>query len=471
MYTAESDLPAQSLLFAVNYLLQQLSHFSSQSSQQDCQGEKFLSNNQKIIQLNHVVDAVPLLSWLSCQTQYPRIYWQGRDTEQEVAAIGEAKKLQFEDEISDSHLAEIYHQQKSFSDDLNVRYYGGVAFDRTIPSWPEFGRAHFVLPRIELRRAGSNYNLSVNLNFADNSVVNECNLAALALQQLILPSAMLSPSKARLLARQDIPDFARWQDLVQQVTDKTFNISTPKVVLSRCSSLSINQDIDPWMVLACWQGRNQNSFQFGFQFSPERTFISCSPERLYRRQRRELYTEALAGTTIRGLTQEEDQILAEQLLDDSKNSNENQLVRQHIVQMLEPLSLYVGADESPRIFKLMHIQHLHRSIRAELKPCVDDFQLLQALHPTPAVGGLPREAAMDFIRNKEGYTRGWYAGACGYLNKHESEFSVAIRSALFEPNRINLYAGAGIVAGSNPALEWQELENKLATIMSILIDF
>ncbi|MGS0727342.1 chorismate-binding protein, partial [Shewanella sp. 0m-11] len=104
------------------------------------------------------------------------------------------------------------------------------------------------------------------------------------------------------------------------------------------------------------------------------------------------------------------------------------------------------------------------------KPGVNDFQLIQALHPTPAVGGLPKESAMNFIRQQEGYVRGWYAGACGYFNKHESEFAVAIRSALIEPGRINLFAGAGIVAGSEADKEWTELENKLTTILSILTE-
>ena len=243
------------------------------------------------------------------------------------------------------------------------------------------------------------------------------------------------------------------------------------MVLSRQTQIEITEQLDPWTVLACWQGRNPNSFQFGFQFSPERTFISCSPERLYLRRQNELFTEALAGTTIRGLNQEQDDLLAQQLLDDVKNSHENQLVRQHIVDVLKPLSQYVGADEKAKIFKLTHIQHLHRSIRAELKAGVNDFDLLRALHPTPAVGGLPRNSAMNFIRQREGYARGWYAGACGYFNHYESEFSVAIRSALIEPRRISLYAGAGVVAGSDPDAEWQELENKLATILSILIDF
>ena len=319
-------------------------------------------------------------------------------------------------------------------------------------------------------RSGNEFKLLVNLNFYENEFNQEIESALLSLQALDAPKPLAPPNKVALMGRSDRPDRHRWNELVNRVTHPKFIEDTPKVVLSRLTQLEINEEVDPWMLLACWQGRNPNSFQFGFQFKPGSAFISCTPERLYRRRQRELFTEALAGTTIRGLNQEEDKELAQALLDDTKNSHENQLVRQHIVNVLNPLSNYVGAEETPTVFKLSHIQHLHRSIRAELKAGVSDFQLIQALHPTPAVGGLPKDSAMNFIRQQEGYVRGWYAGACGYFNKHESEFAVAIRSALIEPGRINLFAGAGIVTGSEADKEWSELENKLTTILSILTE-
>ncbi|QYJ78759.1 isochorismate synthase [Shewanella acanthi] len=425
---------------------------------------------EPIVQLSMPTVSIPLISWLASQTQFPRVYWHGRDKIEEVAAIGACKDFKFDSGVSDQQLAKVYEQQRSLSTNQDIRYYGGVAFDRTIESWPEFGNSRFVLPRIEFRRSENQFSLRVNLNFADNDPLIEIDNAIKAIEAVMPARPLTPPNKLTLLGRSDRPEYPRWKALVEQVVEPKFNQDTPKVVLSRQTQLEVNELIDPWMVLACWQGRNPNSFQFGFQFSPERTFISCSPERLFRRRQNELFTEALAGTTVRGLNQEEDAALAKALLEDTKNSIENQLVRSHIVNMLTPLSHYVGAEESATIFKLTHIQHLHRAIRAELKAGVNDFQLLQALHPTPAVGGLPRHSAMNFIRQREGYMRGWYAGACGYFNKHESEFSVAIRSALIEPGRINLFAGAGIIAGSDPKAEWQELENKLATILSILIE-
>ncbi|MCH1925973.1 isochorismate synthase [Shewanella sp. C32] len=424
-----------------------------------------------VIQLKESVTSRPLMAWLASQQQFPKIYWHGRDSDEETAAIGSCHQFFFEQEISDEQLASVYQQQLGCLTEAGIRYYGGIAFDRREASWPDFGRVRFVLPRIELRRQQQGYELLLNLRLEQNSLTQEIDRACSALDQLCPAQPLTPPRKTEVLARIDTPSQGRWQQLVEAVTDPVFNADTPKVVLSRHSQLKVAETPNPWTVLATWQGRNRNSFQFGFQFSPERCFISCSPERLYQRNDHQLKTEALAGTTVRGLTPAEDEQLAQQLLDDAKNSVENQFVRTHIMRELAPLSDAVDGQAPLKIFKLNHIQHLHRVIAAKLKSNTSDFQLLQAMHPTPAVGGLPKANAMDFIREHEGYTRGWYAGACGYLSRHVSEFSVAIRSALIEPGTINLFAGAGILAGSDPASEWQELENKLATIMSILVDF
>ncbi|WP_394202736.1 isochorismate synthase MenF [Shewanella waksmanii] len=431
---------------------------------------QFQPYGEPIVQLSTEMSALPTIAWLAAQPCYPKIYWKGRDTQEEVAAIGGCKDFVFDDSTDDNQMSLEYQRQRSLSSNQDIRYYGGVAFDRQTTSWPEYGRAHFVLPRVEMRRSGNQYRLVVNLNIESCDAETERQLAIEALQQLTPPAPLPPPNKINLLARSDRPDRNRWTELVNKITHDKFIKETPKVVLSRLTQLEVDEKVDPWMLLACWQGRNSNSFQFGFQFDADSAFISCTPERLYRRRQRELFTEALAGTTTRGLNEEEDRLLANQLLEDGKNSHENQLVREHIVDALTPLSHYVGADELAKVFKLSHIQHLHRAIRAELKAGVDDFQILQALHPTPAVGGLPKESALNFIRQQEGYARGWYAGACGYFNKYESEFAVAIRSALIEPNRINLFAGAGIVKGSEAAAEWSELENKLATVLSILTE-
>ena len=118
-----------------------------------------------------------------------------------------------------------------------------------------------------------------------------------------------------------------------------------------------------------------------------------------------------------------------------------------------------------QILPLRHIQHIKREIEATLLPDVSDWQLLQKLHPTPAVGGSPRRKALALIRSLEQHQRGWYAGACGFISEDVSEFTVAIRSGLCTPHALYLYTGAGILQGSEPDQEWQELDSKLNSML------
>ena len=408
------------------------------------------------------VDLFP--GWLAAQTLYPRIYWQARGPRSpEYVALGAIHEL-----TRPADIQRVCDLANSNSED-SPRYYGGLAFDPAQPGWQGFGPCRFVLPRIELVRRGECVSLCLNLWLTDGNLDAELQAAEAALDAL-QPEAPLPPLQKRSWQRRDVPGPAQWQRLVERVTDPAFQAHTPKVVLSRESLLESEESIPPlcpWSLLIQWARHAQECFHFGFQFSPEQSFISCSPERLYRREGSHLFTEALAGTIRRSGDEAADAALAAELLADSKNRLENRLVHADILSRLAPLTTDATLTE-PRILKLRLLQHLKCDIEAELKPGVCDWQLLAALHPTPAVGGAPREAALAFIRECEPHDRGWYAGACGMLSRETSEFSVAIRSARIRGSRISLFAGAGIVAGSEPAAEWAELDNKIANVLSLL---
>jgi menaquinone-specific isochorismate synthase len=255
--------------------------------------------------------------------------------------------------------------------------------------------------------------------------------------------------------------------LVEQVTSSEHLAELPKVVLARESQLTTTQAINPWDLLAAMQPLTPACFHFAFAFSAEACLLASSPERLYRRHERDLESEALAGTILRTGDEAVDQELACQLLADNKNRLENRLVHADILTRLEGLAEQATLSP-PRIIKLRRLQHLRRDITAQLKPEVTDAQLLATLHPTPAVGGTPRRKALAFIRQHEPFARGWYAGACGLISEDVAEFAVAIRCALLTPDTLRLYAGAGIVSGSEPAAEWQELDDKLANLLGLL---
>ncbi|HBQ78333.1 MAG TPA: isochorismate synthase, partial [Erwinia persicina] len=168
-------------------------------------------------------------------------------------------------------------------------------------------------------------------------------------------------------------------------------------------------------------------------------------------------SEALAGTA---------RLEQAGLLEDKKNQWENGLVVDDIRQRLA--GAVTGLEVMPaELLPLRHLQHLRRRIRARLlQP--DDADCVARLQPTAAVAGLPRAEALAFIRQHEPFARGWYSGSIGYLSQSQSEFSVVLRCALVAESRVRLYAGAGIVSGSDPEQEWHEVESKAATLGALL---
>ncbi|WP_249977881.1 isochorismate synthase [Vreelandella olivaria] len=402
-----------------------------------------------------------LLGWLSGQTVFPRFYWQARDSRGgDYAALGAVKAF---DSLTALHtdIAALSGYGGEQPD-----YVGGMAFDASAPGWQHFGGCHFFLPRIELRRHQEEVLFTLNLRFDDRCPDTEIAQARACLNALLEEQSLpyLSPHSYQ---REDSPSKSSWAAWVAKVTHPDHLCHTPKVVLSRETRLTTPETPSPWALLSRWQAGAVDCFHFGIQLTSQEAFIGCPPEQLYRREGQHLMTEALAGTTRRVHDALQDERLAAELLADTKNTLENQCVYQHILTQLEPLAHHAHLGEA-HIVKLRSVQHIRRLIHAELQDGVTDQQLLETLPPTPAVGGVPRAAAMDFIRQHERHQRGWYAGVVGRISQASSDLAVAIRCAHITPGVMCLYAGAGIVAGSRPDEEWHELDAKIADIMSLL---
>lgn len=399
-----------------------------------------------------------LLLWLKSQPAHIKIYWHDKDNVVETAMLG------------------LCHQITDLSDKSRIReanYFGGVSFGAAKAQQQQAQNTDlpaslFVLPRLELRQTDNTCELICHIDNRNNQLNKEV-AACLTLIDQLKPLASFDQinTKNPILNRIDIPNKQQWYQLFNKVTNEIQNKTLSKVVLSRQSTLSFSNNIDPWQLLYQWGNQNNNCYQFGFQFEDNITFIGCSPERLYLRTGSRLITEALAGTAKRGSTEKEDIELAESLLNSPKLLRENTVVREDILSRLGKLSLDLGLDDAT-ILKLKRIQHLKQRIHAFLHENVTDSRLIQELHPTPAVGGSPRRKSLTFLHHNEPYNRGWYSGAFGFFSDQESEFSVAIRSALVVKNSINLYSGAGIVQGSVADQEWQELDDKIGTVLTLL---
>jgi len=241
-----------------------------------------------------------------------------------------------------------------------------------------------------------------------------------------------------------------------------------KVVLARGVEVSAEMPFDVRHALHHLRAAYPAASIFVFQRG-QRCFLCATPERLARVVDGTVHTIALAGTAPRGASDADDHALGEALLHSEKNRREHAIVVETIRRGIAPLVSSLDVAQSPHLLRLANVQHLQTPITGTLIPGKTILDLVAALHPTPAVGGFPRDAAMTVIREREQLDRGWYAGPTGWVGPDgDGEFAVALRSALVEGDHATLFAGCGIVADSEPQREYEETCLKLRVMLDAL---
>jgi menaquinone-specific isochorismate synthase len=406
------------------------------------------------------VDAGPVdaLAWLREQGAHPRFYWSGRDGGSENAAAG-AADLQTGEGPED---VEVLGKRLRAADDPEVHYYGGGRFDPargTDEGWGPFGAYRFVLPRFELRVEETGTTLSCNLVLPRDKERQEEILAQIESMR-VPPEGDDEPLPEPLL-REDVPDRRGWEENVGSALASFSGGRLGKVVLARRAGLDFAEELDGISLLRELRAAAPGCFHFYVEPAPGSAFVGASPERLYRREGRVLTSEAVAGTRPRGASSDEDASLRDELLGSEKDRAEHGFVRVGIGEALQPLCEELEVEEGVSEMKLASRRHLVSRVRARLREGVTDAEVLGALHPTPAVGGYPKDGALEEIRALEPFDRGWWAGPVGWVGADAAEFAVGIRSGLVKGRRLALFSGAGIVAGSKPDEEWAEIEQKI----------
>ena len=243
-----------------------------------------------------------------------------------------------------------------------------------------------------------------------------------------------------------------------------------KVVLAREVLVRGDGVVSAAMVARSLRAAYPSCFTYLITGADGTAFAGASPELLVRRSGRRAFSQPMAGSVARGTTEAEDERLARELEDSAKDAVEHRIVSDFVVEALRPFAQSVAA-RPPEVVRFTNIQHLATSVSAELiDPPADVLQLAAALHPTPAVGGWPREAADALIDELEGMERGWYAGAVGWIDSHgDGEFAVALRCGLLWEDGARLYAGVGVMPDSDPARELEETELKFKALLTALI--
>lgn len=418
-----------------------------------------------LIRLSLKIQPIDILKWLHTQSISPKIYWSERHSRLEVAGIGNALDIS-------GHSKQAFEQFKPEKLPDKMRIFGGFCFDEQSLSqseWKEFGACKFFIPRFELLREEQDYIFSIQFKLASKKtqIIQKTELIE-ELTKLKFNNFQAYSKLNYFQFRTDYPTQENWIKQTESTLNQLENSDIEKIVLARKITLSFKEKIDIYSLLFNLKKITPDSFHFCFQLTPHKAFIGSSPERLYRRFKNNLFSEAIAGTRLRGNSPEYDNQLGEDLLHSEKDLREHRFVSKFIYQSLKPLCNEIEIDPAITLLKRRYIQHLYRGIRGVLKNDIRDIDILKKIHPTPAVGGFPQEKAIKLISQTEEFNRGWYAGTLGWLTNNHSEFAVGIRSALIDQDQIHLYAGAGLVKGSKPLREWEEIESKINNYLILL---
>jgi menaquinone-specific isochorismate synthase len=433
-----------------------------------------------------IPDTDPLLLW-RVFPDLPATYWRS-PLGYPVASVGSLRSVAVGPEVDpadaertlDQLSAELIQLCASSEEARGDRFrlFGGTEFDagQSRGAWSEFGSGEFVLPAWSLERGERGTVLQVGLD----APLSESDLAEVASRVAETVTRLAAEEQAAQaplpIVRQgresESSDRARrnWVAMVEAARAAMRMDLLEKVVLCRRCEISFDAAADPVSVL------NRLSFRTGeYVFGIRRdgmTFLGASPELLMAKRGRELRSDALAGTCRIDRSNDRSAGLAaaaEQLFGSGKDLEEHALVVRGIVDALEPLSVRRVLPAWPAVRALKDLAHLCSEIEVELRDEVGPVAVLRALHPTPAVGGLPRDAALRFLSDTEPVERGWYAGPVGWISSAgDAEIAVGIRSALLAGPVAYLYAGAGIVRASDPDAEFLETEDKLGRLSAAL---
>jgi isochorismate synthase len=341
---------------------------------------------------------------------------------------------------------------------------GGFSFDPAGPQtrrWLAFPRAHMIVPRMHLTMFEDNTWLTIS------TIIDERGKPDLRPAQLAnLRDTFLNADTQRTQNEGSLTELADdlaqddWTGIVADAVQTIRSGELRKVVLARAVHGLTSEPANPFAVVRQLSSAHRDALVYGY-WRGSKAFVGASPERLVSLDDNGISASSLAGTVKRGTTSEEDAALAVELQSSAKDLAEHAAVREMLHEILSQVGNDVRSTDTPEVLTLSNVHHLHTEVTASLRDGYSLLDVVSRLHPTPAVGGTPRDEALEFIRENENLDRGWYAAPVGWLDRNGGEFAVALRCGIIDGSRFALYAGCGIVADSDPDEELAESILKL----------
>ena len=337
--------------------------------------------------------------------------------------------------------------------------------------WKDFGDIDFIVPKIILfQHSGSCFLIA---NFFSESFSHHENFNDFLERETELIYKLearlqdYKSDKTKVKSINAANTFENWKKKIESVVEEIKQERIDKVVIARRIENDIITPIN-------WQktfDELNNNFATCTNFlykSGQSIFFGSTPEVLIKFSGDTFFTEALAGSAMRGENSEQDKILENELLSSEKNNVEHDAVIDYIKKSVNEFVEKIEVVKNPVVKKLQNIQHLQTSVTGTLKSKDQIFKIVSALFPTPAVCGIPKELSLKMIEKTEDFDRGLFSGIVGWFNAdYYGEFFVTIRSALVKDNKLYAYAGCGIVDGSDPKEEFEESVLKLKPILSL----
>jgi menaquinone-specific isochorismate synthase len=355
----------------------------------------------RVVRLAVPVGPVEPFRWLRGQSLFPKLYWSGREDGLGVAAAGVAD-LQEGDPLEGPDALWKRLAPLLASGDPRVRYYGGLRFDplrEPDAEWAAFGACRFVLPRFELHAGnGEETTLVCNLVLPRDAERNAEILEQI--ENLSSPQSAPGATLPEPTSRTDGPEERGWRRNIERALSAFSEGRLDKVVLARRTEFVFEKGVDAALLAGSLEGATPGCFHFYVEPEEGVAFVGASPERLFRREGRAVESEAVAGTRPRGASEADDAELRDELLRSEKDKAEHDHVRVGIGETLGPLCDELEVERGVSEMKLASRRHLVSRVRGTLRDGVADADVLAVLHPTPAVGGYPRGAALEEIRRK-----------------------------------------------------------------------
>ncbi len=437
----------------------------------DAQEETIISTVEKVEWID------PLLFYAAGVGYKERFYWSDPTQRVIMAGVGSVftftasskKRFQKVHHVWNKCIKKMNVDRSPYSFGTGPLLFGGFTFDslqKKTDTWDAYADASFWLPAFMITLKDGEAWLTINRITRDAKAEDIDEDIQVAIRDLLEKSKNPLTEQTVSYVNKRIGKLGDWVQTVTTVQKEMEEKNIPKVVLARKMKLETDRNIDAAPVLEALRIGQPGCYIFAIEQNGS-CFLGATPEKLVKKEGGNYTSMCLAGSIGRGSTLEEDEQNGNELLYDEKNRNEHSFVVDSIRKTMEEVCNHVVIPQTPALMKTKHLIHLYTPVEATGTTSL--LTMVEKLHPTPALGGTPRNEAMKMIREHEQLDRGLYGGPFGWVDREgNGEFAVGIRSGLIKGNQISLYAGCGIVADSKPELEYEETNMKFKPMLTAL---